>query len=191
MFGANTNTVQSTWGTPQQNQQQPQGSGFGQPNAFGTGGKSKSFLYESILESCPQQLLAPQTPLLSPSNSSLQIRCLEIWVVPALLAHSVCSQLSILPLFSSMIHSLPGGFGQSAPQPATTSVFGAPKPATGFGSFGTTSAFNNPPNTFGAANTAATPGAGLFSNASTGNAFGGSTLFGKPAATAFGTPRKF
>ena len=36
MFGNNT---ASTWGQPQQNQQQQQGtSAFGQPNAFGTGG---------------------------------------------------------------------------------------------------------------------------------------------------------
>ncbi|KAG1815711.1 uncharacterized protein BJ212DRAFT_238308 [Suillus subaureus] len=35
MFGSNT--VQSSWANPQQNQSQPQSSGFGQPSGFGTG----------------------------------------------------------------------------------------------------------------------------------------------------------
>ncbi|KAG2349208.1 hypothetical protein BDR05DRAFT_872857 [Suillus weaverae] len=35
MFGSNT--VQSSWANPQQNQSQPQSSGFGQPGGFGTG----------------------------------------------------------------------------------------------------------------------------------------------------------
>lgn len=55
MFGSNT--VQSSWANPQQNQQNPQqsGSAFGQPSAFGTGGGKQVI--------CLHGVFAPINPL--------------------------------------------------------------------------------------------------------------------------------
>ncbi|KAI0268301.1 nucleoporin autopeptidase-domain-containing protein [Gloeopeniophorella convolvens] len=71
-------------------------------------------------------------------------------------------------------------------------MFGATKPATGFGAFGGgTSAFGSGGGGFGSTNTPqpASSGTGLFgqSNATTGGAFGSGAFGGKPATSAFGT----
>ncbi|KAG2155090.1 nucleoporin autopeptidase-domain-containing protein [Suillus bovinus] len=141
MFGSNT--VQSSWANPQQNQSQQQSSGFGQPSGFGAGtgfGSTGAF-------GQPQQ---PQTN----------------------------------PMFGNLANpstgtSAFGGFGQNPPQPAaSTSAFGAPKPATGlFGGAGT-SAFGSGGNTFGS--TAGTGTTVFGSNATTGGAF---SSFGQNRAT--------
>lgn len=74
MFGSNT--VQSSWANPQQNQQQTQGSAFGQPSAFGSGGKSFTTLFFSHLNHRVQLLVQP-THLVTNPSSQQRIRCLE------------------------------------------------------------------------------------------------------------------
>ncbi|KAL4076294.1 nucleoporin autopeptidase-domain-containing protein [Scleroderma citrinum] len=161
MFG--TNSVQSSWANPQQNQQQQQqqqqGSAFGQPGAFGSGAFGSTSAFGQ-----PQQQ-QPANPMFGTTNTTTT------------------------PF---------GGFGQTTAQPTTTaaSVFGAPKPATGFGAFGGgTSGFGGGTNAFGSTNTTATTGTGtgtgMFgSNTGTTGAFGaGAGMFGqnKPTTTGFGT----
>ncbi|KAI6135156.1 hypothetical protein EV401DRAFT_884577 [Pisolithus croceorrhizus] len=86
-----------------------------------------------------------------------------------------------------------GSFGQPTTQPATTtSAFGAPKPASGFGAFGGggTNAFGTGTGTFGSTTTAPATGTGIFGSSNTGGTFGtGGGLFGqnKPATTNFGS----
>ncbi|KAH7926776.1 hypothetical protein BV22DRAFT_1111472 [Leucogyrophana mollusca] len=166
MFG--NNTVQSSWANPAQNQQQQQqqqgGSAFGQPNTFGSGG---AFGATTGAFGQPQQ----QQPQANPMFGGLGTA-------------------------GNSGNSAFGAFGQNtAQQPAANnSVFGAPKPATGFGAFGGGTSTFGTGGAFGATNnnagTSAT-GGGLFgtssTNTNTGGAFG-TGLFGQnKAATGFGT----
>ncbi|KAH7909456.1 nucleoporin autopeptidase-domain-containing protein [Hygrophoropsis aurantiaca] len=166
MFG--NNNVQSSWANPAQNQQQQQqpGSAFGQPNTFGAGG---AFGNAAGAFGQPQQ----QQPQANPMFGGL--------------GTSTNSGTSAF-----------GTFGQNAAQQpaANTSVFGAPKPASGFGAFGGGNSTFGAGGAFGASNSnTGTPGTGssLFGNTSTpatntsNSAFGGG-MFGqnKPAA-GFGT----
>lgn len=95
-----------------------------------------------------------------------------------------------------------GAFGTTNAASTGGSLFGAPKPSTGFGAFsGGTGAFGSGgagTGAFGSTPAAGTSsGTGLFGGASTANtagsgAFGGSSLFGAPKpATGFGgTPSR-
>lgn len=81
-----------------------------------------------------------------------------------------------------------GAFGGGSNNP---SMFGAPKPATGFGAFGGggASAFGGGGGTFGSAGPSqpAAPSTNLFGQQGTsGGAFGAGTFGGKPATSAFG-----
>lgn len=61
MFGPNS--VQSSWANPQQNQQQTQGSAFGQPGAFGSGGKT------SHLQPCSFRTFKPPSTAFGSTNA--------------------------------------------------------------------------------------------------------------------------
>ncbi|KAG1752484.1 nucleoporin autopeptidase-domain-containing protein [Suillus paluster] len=152
MFGSNT--VQSSWANPQQNQNQNQpqqqgGSAFGQPSGFGTGagfGTTGAFGQ-------------PQQPQANPMFGNL--------ATPS-------TGTSAFGTFGQNAQQPAAG----------TSAFGAPKPATGFGGAfggGGTSAFGSGGNTFGATAGTGTTAFGSNTNAGTGGAFG---TFGQNRATA-------
>ncbi|KAH8092457.1 hypothetical protein BXZ70DRAFT_993337 [Cristinia sonorae] len=158
MFGQNSNLT-STWGQPQQNQQQGT-SAFGQPAATSTFGTAGAFGSGGAFGQQPQQQQQPQA---NPMFGGLG------------------TTNTTTPTFGST-----GAFGATNNASTGTSLFGAPKPATGFGAFsGGTGAFGN--------NTAGTStGTGLFGGATNTNtagtgAFGGTSLFGAPKpAVGFG-----
>ncbi|EIW82263.1 hypothetical protein CONPUDRAFT_136791 [Coniophora puteana RWD-64-598 SS2] len=154
MFG--NNTVQSTWGQtqPQQNQQQGP-SAFGQPsnNAFGAGGAFGS--------STPSTFGQPQQPQQQ--------------------ANPMFGGLGSTPGNTGT-----SGFGTFGNNSASTSAFGAPKPTTGFGGFGGGgSTFGSGTNAFGTNNPAGTSGSNVFgSNSGPPNAFGGGGgMFGQNKPT--------
>ncbi|KAF9464823.1 nucleoporin autopeptidase-domain-containing protein [Collybia nuda] len=104
MFG---NNVTSSWGTPQQNQQQPQQtSAFGQPTGFGTG----AFGSTGAFGQTPQQ-----QPQANPMFGNLG---------------GTPSTTTANAGFGAF-----GGAGNTSQSGTTNSMFGA-KPATGFGAFG-------------------------------------------------------
>ncbi|KAH0839780.1 nucleoporin autopeptidase-domain-containing protein [Lanmaoa asiatica] len=172
MFGSNT--VQSSWANPQQNQQQTQGSAFGQPSAFGSGGKT------SHLQPCSFRTIKPPSTAFGSTNAFGQPQ-----------------QPAANPMFGNLGTSNTGTptfgtFSQNTAASTGTSAFGAPKPATGFGVFGGggTSAFGGGGSAFGGTPATGTSGTNVFGPTapSTGSAFGaGSSLFGQPKpATTFG-----
>jgi nuclear pore complex protein Nup98-Nup96 len=129
------------------------------------------------------------------SSSPKQIRCLETWEVLVRIRAVVSVSVFVSCLvFVNLITLLTGAF--SGNNNASGSVFGAPKPATGFGAFGGggTSAFGTggtgafggtttAPSAFGqpSASTSTNTG-GVFGGAS-----GGNNIFGqKPANSVFG-----
>lgn len=85
-----------------------------------------------------------------------------------------------------------GAFGAANPAQnnATNPIFGGAKPAGGFGAFGGggTGAFGTTGGAFGQpATTTPATGTGVFGqNTNTTGAFGGNSLFGKPATGVFG-----
>ena len=92
MFGSNT--VQSSWANPPQNQQQTQSSAFGQPSAFGSGGKSFTNLLFTPLNHQVQHLVQPTH---SVSNSSQQLtRCSETLGRPTL---ELLPLVRLLPIY--------------------------------------------------------------------------------------------
>lgn len=209
----NNSSVTSAWGQPAQNQQQqPATNAFGQPAttpAFGaTNGKPLPI--NSFRAPCeqshtafsggafgqPQPQPQPQQQQQQPANPMFGglggtsgtpasgNTGFGAWRVP----------FQVLNAESSL--SL-GGFGTPANNATGNSIFGAPKPTTGFGAFGGGgTSFGAAGNAFGGTTGAGTAGTGtgIFGpqpNNTTSSAFGGTTggMFGaKPATTtAFGT----
>ncbi|KII95281.1 hypothetical protein PLICRDRAFT_208927 [Plicaturopsis crispa FD-325 SS-3] len=160
MFGQNS--VTSSWGQPQQNQQQQQpagGSAFGQPSAFGSGGGA--FGSGGAFGQNQQQ---QQQPAANPMFGGLGGT------------------------------SNTGAFGSTnnAQTNNANPLFGASKPATGFGAFGGGGGTFGGGGAFGASTStpASGSGGGIFGQANTNagtSTFGGGGLFGqnKPA-TGFG-----
>ncbi|KAH8999152.1 nucleoporin autopeptidase-domain-containing protein [Lactarius akahatsu] len=162
--------IQSTWSSQQPNPQQPQqpqqpqtGSVFGQPSAFGAGG--------GVFGSGPG---FGQTPQQQPQQANSMFG-------------NLASNPNPTPAAGG---STFGAFGGGTANP---SMFGATKPATGFGAFGGggASAFGGGGGAFGAAGPSqpAASNTNLFgqpSTSATGGAFGAGTFGGKPATSAFG-----
>ena len=131
--------------------------------------------------------------LLDSPNSRRSIQCLEtslqLLVQTQEQVVSVCHSSFI---YQSLTYFIPGAFGGN---PGTSSVFSAPKPASGFGAFsggagafggGTTSAFGQP--TAGTSTNTSVFGQPTTTTTTT-NPFGGGTgLFGGGNKSAFGTP---
>ncbi|KAF9780056.1 nucleoporin autopeptidase-domain-containing protein [Thelephora terrestris] len=151
----------STWGNQQQGQ--PSGSAFGQPGGFGqTGAFGQTPGTFGQQQQQPQQQQPQQQPAANPMFGGFG-------------TNPSTTQ-------TTGFGATGGAFGQ--PPSNTTSVFGAPKPATGFGSTG---AFGS--TGFGTtAGTTTTSAFGQPSTSTTG-AFGNTGIFGnKPA---FGTTGQF
>lgn len=132
----------------------------------------------------------------SSSSSNHRLTQCLVHLAPLLLRLQV--SVSSSWLFLLLLHILrlsPGGFG-STNTSNSGGLFGAPKPATGFGAFGGgTSTFGGGTGGMGSTAAGTSTGTGLFGTQNTGgtNAFG-SGLFGnaKPATNTFGsTTREF
>jgi hypothetical protein len=133
--------------------------------------------------------------LVRTNNNHKPIRCLETWHPTRTLALQQVVLVGILLIHAfAESHSWQSGAFSQASNAAnqSTSLFGAPKPATGFGAFGggTTSTFGGGGGgVFGQnANTAPTAtGTSLFGQPASTGAFGstttGTSLFNKPAST--------
>ncbi|KAJ6561461.1 nucleoporin autopeptidase-domain-containing protein [Mycena vulgaris] len=155
----------STWGTNQQQNQQQQPSAFGQqPSAFG----APAFGGGTGAFGQPQQ--QQQQPAANPMFGNLN---------------------------AGTSNNTGGGFGafggtNTAQTSNVNPMFGAPKPAAGFGAFGGGNNAFGGGGAFGQNNNAAAPATnsafGQPANAAT-SAFGQTNaMFGKPATTAFGAP---
>ncbi|KAI9574825.1 nucleoporin autopeptidase-domain-containing protein [Boletus coccyginus] len=161
MFGSNT--VQSSWANPQQNQQQTQGSSFGQPSAFGSGafGSTNAFGQQ------PQQPAA--NPMFGTSNTGTSAFSAfgQNNTSTGNSAFGAPKPTTGFGAFGGGTSAFGGGgnafggtpatgtsgtnvFGSTAPSTGGafgggSSLFGQPKPATTFGATPATSADPNPP----------------------------------------------